>query len=102
MMPMRPHRKVRTIEKVENFSRTATAWKIVATHDNKSDHACAIRSALDAEFFFIRAMRAAGCRLRAPAASSTRGYAVTPARPRDNSGTIHAAASRLMASRIRL
>jgi hypothetical protein len=50
MMPMRLHRKVRTIEKVENFSRTATAQKIVAARDNKSDHACAIDAAIDAEF----------------------------------------------------
>jgi hypothetical protein len=50
MMPMRLRCKVRTIEKVENFSRTATAQKIVATHEDKSDHACAIGAAMAAEF----------------------------------------------------
>jgi hypothetical protein len=51
-MPMRLRCKVRTIEKVENFSRTATAQKIVATHEDKSVHACAIGAAMDAEIFF--------------------------------------------------
>jgi hypothetical protein len=34
MMPMRLRRKVRTIEKVENFCRTATAQKFLATPEN--------------------------------------------------------------------
>jgi hypothetical protein len=43
-MPLRPRRKVRRLEKLENFCRTATTRKILATRRDESDHACAILS----------------------------------------------------------
>jgi hypothetical protein len=50
MMPMLLHRKACKMEKVENLYRTATVEKSFPTRRNKSDHACASRWALAAEF----------------------------------------------------
>ena len=50
MMPMLLRRKAREMEKLENLYRTATVEKSFPTHRNKSDHACASRRVLAAEF----------------------------------------------------
>jgi hypothetical protein len=44
MMPLWPRRKVRRLEKLENFCRTATTQKILAARRDESDHACATLS----------------------------------------------------------
>ena len=95
---MQVRRKTWIMEKVENLCRTATVQKIMPTRLNKSDHACAIPWQLAAALtrVAIEHRTPQGEDINRQQHQQPSGMPVTPATPRDSSGTIHAAASRLI------